>query len=314
MTYLHQGTQCGIAILEFYFVILLRMTFFLSAWLLLWQNPVFFHGYSGMSLTLYHSIESTCSQKVRFVMSEKKLEWEQINLNLRKGEQFTPEYLKLNRKAVVPTLIHDEKVLRESTVIIHYLDDIYPQKALKPEEPYARAMMNLLIKSFDEEVHPSVGILSYAIVLRHQMNELKTPAELEQHFENIVDPMRRQRQQSTHAKGLESPSAGQALETLGKVVSLMEEIKGDNEWLCGESFSLADACAAPYLVRMEKIGLKKLWQDKQEVGKWLKRAIERVNDYGLEQPWGSEAFHQMVAAHVDQEKTGIEKLIKERLG
>ncbi len=266
-----------------------------------------------MSLTLYHSIESTCSQKVRFVLSEKKLEWEQINLNLRKGEQFSPAYLKLNPKAVVPTLIHDNKVVRESTVIINYLDDTYPQPTLKPDDPYARAMMNLLIKSFDEEVHPSVGILSYAIVLRHQMNELKTPAELEQHFKNIVDPMRRQRQQSTHADGLKAPSAGQALETLRKVVSLMEEIKGDKEWLCGNSFSLADACALPYLVRMEKIGLQKLWQDKPEIISWLERAVERANGYELEQAWGSDAFHQMVAAYVEQEQAGIQRLIKERL-
>lgn len=267
-----------------------------------------------MSLTLYHSIESTCSQKVRFVLSEKNLEWVQINLNLRKGEQFSPEYLKLNPKAVVPTLIHGDKVVRESTVIINYLEDVYPQPTLKPAEPYARAMMNLLIKSFDEEVHPSVGILSYAIVLRHQMNELKSPAELEQHFNNIVDPMRRQRQQSTHADGLKAPSAGQALDTLSKVVALMAEIKGENEWLCGNSFSLADACAVPYLVRMERIGLENLWQNKPEIATWLKRAIGRVDAYNLEQAWGSEAFHKMVASHVEQEQAGIRQLIKERLG
>ena len=51
-------------------------------------------------LTLYHSTESTCAQKVRIVMAEKQLAWSEIILNLRKGDQFSPEYLKLNPKAV----------------------------------------------------------------------------------------------------------------------------------------------------------------------------------------------------------------------
>ena len=74
-----------------------------------------------MSLTLYHSTESTCAQKVRIVMAEKQLTWSEIILNLRKGDQFSPEYLKLNPKAVVPTLIHDDRVISESTVIIDNL-------------------------------------------------------------------------------------------------------------------------------------------------------------------------------------------------
>ena len=264
----------------------------------------------SMNLTLYHSVESTCSQKVRFVLSEKKLNWEQNNLNLRKGEQFEPGYLKLNPKAVVPTLVHDGKVLRESTIIINYLDDVFSESSLKPESAFSRAMMNLIIKSFDEEVHPSVGILSYAIVLRHQMNALKTPEEMQVHFQNIVDPMRRQRQQSTHFEGLQAPAAAQALTTLGKVVALIEEIKGKNSWLCGDDFCLADASVAPYLVRIENIGLSVLWQDKPGISEWLLRVKERVNSYQLDDPWGSQSFHDMVEKHVNEAKGEIQEMLK----
>ena len=266
-----------------------------------------------MSLTLYHSVESTCSQKVRFVLSEKQLQWQEIKLNLRKGDQFKPEYLKLNPKAVVPTLIHEDKVLRESTVIIHYLQDVFNEPSLLPVVAYPRAMMNLLIKSFDEEVHPSVGILSYAIVLRHQMNELNSPEQMEEHFARIVDPMRRQRQQNTHYEGLEAPAAAQAVSTLNKVISLLHELKGENPWLCGDIFSLADASAAPYVMRIRNIGLGVLWDDKPGVNDWLERVIERVNTYELEDPWGSDSFHAMVAEHVNQSQSEIEKLLKERL-
>ena len=246
-------------------------------------------------------------------MQEKNLEWQQINLNLRKGEQFSPEYLALNPKAVVPTLVHEDRVLRESSVVINYLEDVFPQPSMRPADPYARAMMNLLIKSFDEEVHPSVGILSYAIVLRHQMNELKSRQELEEHFSKIVDPMRRQRQQNTHEKGLASPSAGQALETLRKVILLLDELKASNTWLCGEQFSLADATAVPYLVRIRNIGLENLWQDRPAIATWMANAVAHVEAYNMDQPWGSAAFHKMVAGHVENEAAGIQQLLQERL-
>ncbi len=262
-----------------------------------------------MSLTLYHSVESTCSQKVRFVLCEKKLQWQQTNLNLRKGEQFAPEYLKLNRKAVVPTLIHDGEVIRESTVIIEYLDDVFPEPSLKPENLHARAAMRLLLKAFDEEVHPSVGILSYAIVLRHQMNSLLTPKQMQEHFKKIVDPMRRQRQQSTHIEGLEAAAASQAVATLAKVIELLSEINGEKIWLCGDQFSLADATAVPYMIRIKNIGLEALWDDKPGVQKWLERAIERVDSYALEDAWGSESFHTMVSDYVQKSKQEIQKLL-----
>jgi glutathione S-transferase len=266
-----------------------------------------------MGLTLYHSVESTCSQKVRFVMSEKKLDWQQHNINLRKGEQFNPDYLKLNPKAVVPTLVHDERVIRESTVVIEYLDDVFPEPPLKPGEPYQRALMRLLLKAFDEEVHPSVGILSYAIVLRHQMNGLKTPEQMQEHFKQIVDPMRRQRQQSTHHEGLKAAAASQAVTTLSKVVALLAEIKGSNSWLCGSDFSLADATAAPYMMRIKNIGMGVLWDEKPEIGEWLEAVIKRVNSYSLEDAWGSESFHAMVSGYVQKSKQEIEKLVEERL-
>lgn len=262
-----------------------------------------------MSLTLYHSVESTCSQKVRFVLCEKHLQWQEINLNLRKGDQFKPEYLKLNRKAVVPTLLHDDQVIRESTVIIDYLDDVFPQPALKPAEPIARAAMRLLLKSFDEEVHPSVGILSYAIVLRHQMNSLKSAEALQQHFSQIVDPMRRQRQQRTHEEGLRSPTAAVAISTLRKVAELMQELLADNTWLTGADFSLADACAAPYMVRINNIGLASIWQDKPELQQWLERVKQRLDAHPLAEAWGSASFSEMVSAYVDNSRAEIEQFL-----
>lgn len=78
-------------------------------------------------LQLYKSYQSTCSGEVRLVLEEKGAAYEEIEVNLRTGEQLTPDYLAMNPKGVVPTLIHDDQVFRESSAICEYLDDALPE-------------------------------------------------------------------------------------------------------------------------------------------------------------------------------------------
>jgi len=91
-----------------------------------------------MSLELYHSVNSVCAQKVRVALAEKGLEYESHLMTLR-GDQFDPAYMKLNPNAVVPTLVHDGRIVIESSVILYYLDEAFPSPALMPRDPLAYA-------------------------------------------------------------------------------------------------------------------------------------------------------------------------------
>jgi glutathione S-transferase len=79
-----------------------------------------------MSFTLYNAPQSTCSQRVRFVLNAKKLYFAEVKLDLLAGDQLKPEYLALNPNGVVPTLDHDGAIVIDSSVIIEYLDEIAP--------------------------------------------------------------------------------------------------------------------------------------------------------------------------------------------
>lgn len=264
-----------------------------------------------MSLVLYHSVESTCAQKVRVVMAEKGLAWEEIRLNLRKGEQFKPEYLRLNPKAVVPTLVDGDLVVRESSVINEYLEDRFPEPALRPASAGDRAGMRLLVKTIDDEVHPAIGVLSYAIFLRHQMNAAMSAAELEQHFSRVADPARRERQQKTHAQGLQSPSAGPAVAALARFATQLADALVGHDWLAGDRYSLADAAALPYMVRASALHLAPLWEARGDVVAWLERALAHAAALPLTERWGSESFHAMVAQHSDAAEKEIRQLLRE---
>src|SRR5215471_16696108 len=95
-----------------------------------------------MSFVLYNAPQSTCSQRVRFVLNAKKLPFEEVKLDLLAGDQLKPDYLALNPNGVVPTLVHDGAVVIDSSVIIEYLDEVFAQEVnFTPKAPAERAAM-----------------------------------------------------------------------------------------------------------------------------------------------------------------------------
>src|SRR5258707_6846462 len=103
-----------------------------------------------MSFTLYNAPQSTCSQRVRFVLNAKKISFAEVKLDLLAGDQLKPDYLALSPNGVVPTLDHDGAIVIDSSVIIEYLDEVAPQKSFTPRDPVQRAMMRAHMRFIDE--------------------------------------------------------------------------------------------------------------------------------------------------------------------
>ncbi len=56
-------------------------------------------------------------------------------------EQHDPEYLGLNPAGTVPTVVHNGKILTESTQALEYLDAALPGPSFVPKDPYERYLM-----------------------------------------------------------------------------------------------------------------------------------------------------------------------------
>lgn len=134
-------------------------------------------------ITLYHHGSSVCAAKVRLVLAEKSVPWNGIYVDILRGDQFDPGYVKLNPKAVVPTLVHDGKVIVESTVICEYLDEVFPAPPLKPAAPEQRAAMRLWTKTVDEYLHPACAELTFASCHRYIIGRLP-PEQLNEFLES----------------------------------------------------------------------------------------------------------------------------------
>jgi len=107
-------------------------------------------------LVLYHTAHSTCSQKVRMVLHEKALQFDEVRIDLAKKEQLKPDYLAINPNGVVPTLLDDGVPIIESSVICEYLDEKYAENPLVPSDIVERARMraidDLCDRTFDATV------------------------------------------------------------------------------------------------------------------------------------------------------------------
>src|SRR5262245_21465311 len=112
-------------------------------------------------LHLYHYAMSNCSQKVRMVLAEKRLGWMSHHLDLMKGEQATEAYRQINPNGVVPTLVHDGAIVIESSDIMEYLDDHFPDPPLRPTDDVAFLQVQPWVARQDS-IQRAVDVLSHA--------------------------------------------------------------------------------------------------------------------------------------------------------
>jgi glutathione S-transferase len=83
-------------------------------------------------------------RKMRIYLAEKGLTLPTKELNLRAGEQRSPEFLKKNLFAGVPILeLDDGTVIAESLPIMEYLEELYPEPPLIGHGAVTRALVRM---------------------------------------------------------------------------------------------------------------------------------------------------------------------------
>jgi glutathione S-transferase len=262
-------------------------------------------------ITLYHNDMSVCAAKVRIALAEKKLAWEGVHLNLRAGDAQKPDYLKLNPNAVVPTLVHDGRVITESTVICEYIDDRWPGTPLKPSDSFGRARMRLWTKQLDEGVHGAVGTLSFCIAFRHQWLA-RSAEDRARWLAGIPQSDRRRHLQSILELGLEAPSFAPAVRRYVKLFDDIENELRDNDWLAGAEFSLADIGYAPYLARLSHLGFDKLFDSHPGVAAWAQRVAMRSSVLEGLARWFNPAYLEVFAEKRPEAQAAIARLAEAR--
>lgn len=152
---------------------------------------------------------------------------ELVFVDLAKGAQRQPQFLKLNPNHRVPVLEDDGFVLWESHAIMQYLADKVPGQTLYPTELRARADVNRWLFWCAHHFTPAVSVLNWEHVIKGfrgeggpDPGEVKRGESLVREFAGVLD---------AHV--------------------------ATREWICGEGLTLADLAIAAPLAQIEKARL-----------------------------------------------------------
>lgn len=225
-------------------------------------------------IELYHHGTSVCAAKPRIAMFEKGLDWTGHYVDILKGEQFAPAYLKLNPRGEVPTLVHDGRIVRESTIIGEYLDEAFPQVALRPIDAYERVKMRMWGKRIDEEVFPATAILTFAISHRHPV--LANSPDIIEEYVNRLGPEEAPHRRARLERGIDDPDALKSLKVFVQFFADLDAALAGKQWLAGDMFSLAEVNVIPFVNRMEMLQLQGMWEAKHpHMTAWWRRIKTR---------------------------------------
>jgi glutathione S-transferase len=205
-------------------------------------------------MTLWGFDGSTYVRTVKMLLAEKGFtDFEQVPLNVLKGEPKSPEHLKRHPFGKVPVLDHGDLRILETAAITRYLNEVLPGKSLIPASPRDRARMDMVIGIIDSYGYAALldGVCGYHL------------------FPEFVGG----RNDAARASGIDQGR---------KVLKLIMETRGASPFIAGD-LSLADLYLAPIAFYLSLTPDKDTVFDVPGFGDWWTR-IQSLQSFQSTQP------------------------------
>jgi glutathione S-transferase len=112
-----------------------------------------------MEIILYYA-PITCALAPYITLTEANAEFSVAALNMRKGQNRSPEYLVLNPKHKVPLLVVDGKPLSENVAIQLWISRNFPNAKILPSDPWQELQAISLLSWCSSGIHPYLSRLN----------------------------------------------------------------------------------------------------------------------------------------------------------
>jgi glutathione S-transferase len=167
---------------------------------------------------------STQVRTIRLCLVEKGVDYELETVDILRGGNRKPEFLKLQPFGHVPVLVHDGFTLYETSAIARYVDEAFKGPKLQPSDKKDAARMNQLISII--EMHGYGPIISEIVTLRVREAFLHQKLDIED-LRKAAAPAR-------------------------QCLTVIEGLMADGDFLVGKAVSLADLYLAPMISYFSK--------------------------------------------------------------
>ena len=186
-------------------------------------------------LDFYYYPLSPLSRRVWIALLEKKISFTPVVISLKDGEQFKPDFLKLNPFHHVPVIVDDGLRVLESLAILDYLECKYPEHSLLPQKPSQLAKVRMA-----------------QMVANNELSSLVVP---------LI------------AQTKDSSKLLKTKRKIKRILNFFEELLADEKYFGGDSLSLGDIVAGNNVVLIGKLGFN--LDRHQKIKTWCDRLMAR---------------------------------------
>lgn len=186
-------------------------------------------------MILYSGTTCPFSQRCRFVLFEKGMDFEVIDIDLFNKPK---DIIKMNPYGQVPILVERDLILYESNIINEYIDERFPHPQLMPSDPIQRARVRLFILNFEKELFSHVNTF-----------ENKKTMDNDENYEKIRL-------------------------IVGNRLTQISPIFLKNKYILGDEFSMLDVVISPLLWRLDYYGIE-LSKNADPLMKYAERIFSR---------------------------------------
>ncbi|MEL6911272.1 MAG: glutathione S-transferase family protein [Cyanobacteria bacterium J06555_3] len=190
-------------------------------------------------MKFYYSRLSINARRVWVTLLEKKIEFEPILLKLN-GDQFQPEFLKLNPFHHIPVLVDEDLKIFESLAILDYLEAKYPHPAFMPKSAPDIAKVRMIELLTVNELPPA------SIVLMKEMLDV----------------------------AVEGSQVERATQTMNTALQYFEDNLGtDRPYFVGSNLTYADIVAGTAVAAIPNLGIS--LNPYTKLSRWLENLQQR---------------------------------------
>ncbi len=203
------------------------------------------------SLELYHWEPCANSGELLILLHEKAIAFRSHYVDLLQFEQLSPAFLELNPRGQVPVLVHDGRVLTETTLILEYLDAVFPDPPLVPASAAHRYRMHVWTKWADEYVAPALCLIGWHECMAPLMKQ-RDLTEIAARV-SLLPPDRQVVVDAALSASCSDDQLARGRTSLRVAVTRLEDTLCESPWLAGDDYSLADIALFPMAMSLQAL-------------------------------------------------------------